>query len=54
MAIHEKEEHIPSAPTMELYASLGIPDYFLCDIEELYLPSPLIQEKLARLQARRN
>ena len=27
---------------MELYASLGIRDYFLCDIEGLYLPSPLM------------
>ena len=27
---------------MELYASLGIQDYFLCDIEGLYLPSPLM------------
>ena len=27
---------------MELYASLGIQDYFLCDIEALYLPSPLM------------
>ena len=27
---------------MELYAALGIRDYFLCDIEGLYLPSPLM------------
>ena len=27
---------------MELYAALGIQDYFLCDIEGLYLPSPLM------------
>lgn len=27
---------------MELYASLGIQDYFLCDIEGLYLPTPLM------------
>ena len=27
---------------MELYASLGIRDYFLCDIEGLYLPAPLM------------
>ena len=27
---------------MELYASLGIQDYFLSDIEGLYLPSPLM------------
>ena len=27
---------------MELYASLGIPDYFLYDAEGLYLPSPLM------------
>ena len=27
---------------MELYTSLGIQDYFLCDIEGLYLPSPLM------------
>ena len=27
---------------MELYASLGIQDYFLCDVEALYLPSPLM------------
>ena len=27
---------------MELYASLGIQDYLLCDIEGLYLPSPLM------------
>ena len=27
---------------MELYVSLGIQDYFLCDIEGLYLPSPLM------------
>ena len=26
----------------ELYAALGIQDYFLCDIEGLYLPSPLM------------
>ena len=26
----------------ELYASLGITDYFLCDIEALYLPEPLM------------
>lgn len=25
-----------------LYADLGIPEYFLCDIEGLYLPSPLM------------
>ncbi len=27
---------------MRLYASLGITDYFLCDIEGLYLPEPLM------------
>ena len=27
---------------MSLYADLGIPEYFLCDIEGLYLPSPLM------------
>ena len=27
---------------MQLYASLGITDYFLCDIEGLYLPEPLM------------
>lgn len=27
---------------MSLYADLGIPEYFLCDIEALYLPSPLM------------
>lgn len=27
---------------MSLYADLGITDYFLCDIEALYLPSPLM------------
>ena len=27
---------------MELYAALGIQDYFLCDIEGLYLPSQLM------------
>ena len=27
---------------MSLYAALGIPEYFLCDIEGLYLPSPLM------------
>ncbi len=27
---------------MQLYASLGITDYFLCDIEALYLPEPLM------------
>ena len=27
---------------MELYASLGIPDYFLYDAEGLYLPAPLM------------
>ena len=27
---------------MSLYADLGITDYFLCDIEGLYLPSPLM------------
>jgi len=27
---------------MALYAALGIQDYFLCDIEGLYLPSPLM------------
>ena len=32
---------------MELYASLGIQDYFLCDIEGLYLPSPLMGFTLA-------
>ena len=27
---------------MSLYADLGIPEYFLCDIEGLYLPTPLM------------
>lgn len=27
---------------MEIYANLGITDYFLCDIEGLYLPTPLM------------
>ncbi|MDE0468333.1 MAG: Uma2 family endonuclease [Candidatus Poribacteria bacterium] len=27
---------------MEIYADLGITDYFLCDIEGLYLPTPLM------------
>lgn len=27
---------------MEIYAALGITDYFLCDIEGLYLPEPLM------------
>ena len=27
---------------LRLYASLGIPEYFLCDIEGLYLPVPLM------------
>ena len=27
---------------MEIYAALGITDYFLCDIEGLYLPAPLM------------
>ena len=27
---------------MEIYAGLGITDYFLCDIEGLYLPAPLM------------
>ncbi|MDE0427396.1 Uma2 family endonuclease [Candidatus Poribacteria bacterium] len=27
---------------MQLYAHLGIADYFLCDIEGLYLPTPLM------------
>ena len=27
---------------MQLYARLGIPEYFLCDIEALYLPEPLM------------
>ena len=27
---------------MEIYATLGITDYFLCDIEGLYLPAPLM------------
>ena len=27
---------------MEIYAGLGIMDYFLCDIEGLYLPAPLM------------
>ncbi len=31
---------------MELYASLGIRDYFLCDIEGLYLPAPLMGSTL--------
>ena len=34
------------AGKMELYASLGIQDYFLCDIEGLYLPSPLMAFRL--------
>ena len=27
---------------MQIYAALGIADYFLCDIEGLYLPTPLM------------
>ena len=27
---------------MQIYAGLGITDYFLCDIEGLYLPTPLM------------
>ena len=27
---------------MQIYANLGITDYFLCDIEGLYLPTPLM------------
>ena len=31
---------------MELYAMLGIPEYFLADIEGLYLPTPLMGFRL--------
>ncbi len=30
----------------ELYAELGIPEYFLCDVDRRYLPSPLIGFRL--------
>ena len=30
----------------ELYAALGIPEYFLCDVDRRYLPSPLIGLRL--------
>lgn len=30
----------------ELYAALGIPEYFLCDVDRRYLPSPLIGFRL--------
>ena len=34
------------AEKMELYAMLGIPEYFLVDIEGLYLPTPLMGFRL--------
>ena len=31
---------------MELYAKLGIPEYFLCDVDRRYLPAPLMGFRL--------
>ena len=31
---------------MELYARLGIPEYFLCDVDRRYLPAPLMGFRL--------
>ena len=31
---------------MELYARLGIPEYFLCDVDRRYLPTPLMGFRL--------